>query len=435
MVWFTAIIATLLLVFSFLLYFLLERTLHKDIQAQLEIQTKFIYENFLHSFEERAEQHYHEIRMIEFVIFRDQEIVYSSQAFPLQNLEIYQENSNSFYVYKAKNDTEDAVLKTEFDTPYKGEIIVYLKEINDTAERVEEVLFYLNPILLLLLIWIGSNTLDKILIPLKKLSTTLQKTSILEIPDTIPITQENQDDEIGDLITSYNQMIQRLRHGIDTLKYFNQDLSHELKTPLTVLSAEIDLCLRKPREIDYYNKSFETMKYEISQMQRIIEQLLLFTSYTEENIQESFELCSLDSIFIDVISQYEKKAKEKNINLHIETIESIQKKLNPSLLRIILSNVIDNAIKYTPANKNIYLSLISQNKKAVFIIKDEGIGIQKEELPKIIEKFYRVDSSRNKKIEGFGLGLALVNNFVTLHKATLHIDSQPQEGTTVTLRF
>jgi len=104
------------------------------------------------------------------------------------------------------------------------------------------------------------------------------------------------------------------------------------------------------------------------------------------------------------------------------------------LIFSIFSNIIDNAIKYTPNNKNIFVSLY-KNEKIHFIIKDEGIGIPKNELSKITDRFYRIDKSRNKKIKGFGLGLCIVKNSVELHNAELKITSIEKSGTQVEVIF
>ena len=105
---------------------------------------------------------------------------------------------------------------------------------------------------------------------------------------------------------------------------------------------------------------------------------------------------------------------------------------NPILIESIFSNIIDNAIKYTPKDKKISLRLYKDS-KINFVVKDEGIGIDKEHLVKITERFYRVDSSRNKKIDGFGLGLSIVKNSVLMHEGSLDIKSVEVGGTIVTI--
>jgi len=431
--WFVGIISTVLIVFSLLLYILLEDGIHGEIKMQMESKTSFIQENIISEFPDEKIKLYSKLLNVEFVIFNKGELLYASNKFPLENIELYQESENMFFVHKTKNNTEDAILRTKFISPYKGEIILYLKEINNQAEKIEQVLIYLNPLLFLLLIWIGNNLIDKLLIPIKTLTRTTQKINIEDMPKKIHTPNENN--EITQLMNSFNDMIERLRNGIETLNNFNHDVSHELKTPITVINTAIELSLRKNHDVQYYKNSIKTIQYEIKQIEKIIDELFLFTKYSRENIQSTFKYSYLDSILIDVISKYEKQAADKNILLTIKKIENIKKSVNPLLINIIFSNLIDNAIKYTSKEKEINIELFAENNHAYFRIEDEGIGIQKEHLDKITDKFYRVDESRNKKINGFGLGLSIVKNFIDLHNANLDIQSIYNKGTTITVRF
>ncbi|MGB3751246.1 MAG: HAMP domain-containing sensor histidine kinase [Arcobacteraceae bacterium] len=431
--WFIGIITVILFLFSFLLYSLLENVIHGDIKIEMENKTEFIQKNIIQDFNYDKIQLYSTLLDIEFVILKNNEIVYASDHFPLERIELYKESENRFFIQKTKHNTEDAVLSTKFTEPYKGEVILHLDEVNDLAEEMQEILLYLNPLLLLFLVWVGSNMLDKILIPIKKLTNTVQNINISEMPKTIASTQENN--EITQLIHSFNEMVERLQNGIDTLNNFNYDVSHELKTPITVVNAEIELCLRKNRDREYYENSMNVIRYEVAQIKKIIDELFLFTRYSKENIQATFKESFLDSILLDVLSKYENNALEKRIHIEIKRIEHIKLQVNPLLINIIFSNLIDNAIKYTNHDKKITIELFSQNNQVCFSIEDQGIGIKKEHLKKITDKFYRVDESRNKNIQGFGLGLSIVKNFVTLHNANLDIHSTYQKGTRISINF
>ena len=163
------------------------------------------------------------------------------------------------------------------------------------------------------------------------------------------------------------------------------------------------------------------------QMEQMVTQLLLLTQYTKENIHLSFEPCSLDALLIASIDKFEVALKEKDLKLHIDTIEPITIEANPILIESIFANLIDNAIKYTPNHRSIYISLYKKE-KVHFTIKDEGVGIDAEYLPKVTDRFYRIDASRNKEIKGFGLGLSIVNNAVMLHGGELKIASTKEMG-------
>lgn len=434
LLWFAGIISSVLIVFSFLLYILLEDGIHGEIELQMKNKAHFIQKNMLQNLDTEKTKLYEKLINTEFVILKENnDVVYASKKFPLENIEVYQESKQMFFVYETTHDNEDAIFRTQFTTPYNGEIILHLNQINNKAEKIQEILMYLNPILLLLLIWIGSNLIDKILIPIKKLTDTVEKINISDIPNKILISNENN--EITQLENAFNNMIERLKNGIETLNNFNNDVSHELKTPLTVVNAAIELSLRKKRDSDYYEDSLHTIQYEIKQIEKIIDELFLFSKYSKDTIQSTFKDSFLDSILLDVISKYEVQALHKEITITINKIENITMNVNPLLINIIFSNLLDNAIKYTPIKKRIYIELFVKDERTFFCIKDEGIGIENKYLPKITDKFYRVDQSRNKNIKGFGLGLSIVKNFVNLHNAKLDIQSEIHKGTIVTIQF
>lgn len=289
-------------------------------------------------------------------------------------------------------------------------------------------MFIIEPLLLFALIFLGNKLIDQILIPIKQLTKISKDISIDNFSRTIP--EINKEDEIKELIHSFNEMIIRLQEGVNNLDRFNSDVSHELKTPLTVIRGEIDITLRKLREPEYYIKSLTTINYESKQIEKIVENLLLLTKYTPENIKKSFEDTYIDSLLMDAIYSHDSKLKEKNINLNIKKIDSVKANVNPILIKSIFSNLIDNAIKYSENEKNINIELYKSD-KIHFIIEDEGIGMDKDKLPFITERFFRIDESRNKKVEGFGLGLSIVKKSIELHQGNLLIDSKPNIGTKI----
>jgi len=299
------------------------------------------------------------------------------------------------------------------------------QNIHNIAENVEDTLWILAPVLLLVMIYLASKTIDKILIPIKKITKTANSITVSDLSKSMDRPKES--DEIRALVDSFNQMIKRLKDGVDKIERFNNDVSHELKTPLTVIKGEVEITLGRLREPDEYIKSMIIIDEEAEQIKKIVDNLLLLTKYTKNNIQNSYEDCSVDATLLNVLEKYNKACKDKNISLHVDRLEGITIKANQVLLETIFSNLIDNAIKYSHRNKNIYISLYKES-KIHFCIKDEGIGIPEDKLPFITDRFYRVDESRNKKIKGFGLGLSIIKNSVELHSGVLRVDSKVGVG-------
>jgi signal transduction histidine kinase len=347
-----------------------------------------------------------------------------NSEFSLKNYQHYLTQQTDFFILPHNRD-DDYINALYIETIGHKTVMVLRKNIDNKIEDFQDTLLSLIPVLLVVFIFLASKTVDKILIPINKLSNATKDINITKFTKSIEIPKEN--DEISELVISFNEMIERLKEGVTQLDRFNADVSHELKTPLTVIQGEVEITLRKTREPEVYERTLKTIHKQSKQIEQIVKQLLLLTKYSQDNVKDSFELCSIDTLMMSAIDSFERQLHEKNLKLHIDKIEPISLEVNPILMESIFLNLIDNAIKYTPKNRNITLSLFKDS-SINFIIKDEGIGIEEEHLLKITDRFYRADSSRNKKIDGFGLGLSIVLNAVELHGGEMRITSKENKG-------
>ena len=364
-------------------------------------------------------------------LIQEGKIQKKNSAFDLKNYQHYLDQNRNFFIIPHKGD-DDYIDALYIEQKAKNKILIYKKDIDNKIENFQDPLLWLIPILLLAFIALASKMIDKILLPINKLRKATKDITITKFTQEIELPKEN--DEIKDLVISFNAMIKRIKEGVEQLDRFNADVSHELKTPLTVIEGEAELALRKLREPREYEKSLRVIQKQSKQIEMIVQQLLLLTKYSKESIQDTFTKCSLDTVLMECVEKFQQKFEEKNIKLHIEKIEPVNMNANCTLIDAIFTNLLDNAIKYTPSNKNITLSLYKKS-QIYFIIDDEGVGIDKEHITKIMQRFYRVDSARSKKIEGFGLGLSIVQNSVYLHNGSINIDSQPNKGTKITVKF
>ena len=393
LLWFVGITSIVLFLFSFSFYYFVEESISLRIQTNLYHKAIFVKENIVDNKLYKKRIDYKSLDGLEVAIIRDDKILKQTKSFTLNDYQSYLDDDKIFFLNRINSDRVNAIYILKFDKPFNGALIVYKKGLDNKFEDIEDTLVVLNPILLLLLIIIGSKLIDKILIPIKKITKTTKDITINNFSHTIDIPKNN--DEIKELIDSFNSMIFRLKEGVDTLDRFNNDVSHELKTPLTVIQGELEVTLRKKRDVNYYEKSIKTALHQTKNIEKLINSLLLITKYSKDNIQKTFSLYNLDSMLMGVINSYQKELDDKNIKLHINKLESIKMKANQILIHSIFNNLLDNAIKYTPENKNIYISLYKEN-KIYFIIQDDGIGIPQDKIDKITDRFYRVDESRNK---------------------------------------
>jgi len=168
---------------------------------------------------------------------------------------------------------------------------------------------------------------------------------------------------------------------------------------------------------------------------KLVNTILNISKIEAGEMEMNFERVDLREIPREAIEELKIKAKEKNLSLEFdEPKERIENLVDKEKIREVVLNLLDNAIKYTPDGGTIEISTFYDEKGVTLTVKDNGIGIPKEDLPRIFERFYRVDKARSRELGGTGLGLSIVKQIVELHKGNVKIDSELGKGTTVTVQ-
>src|SRR5208282_4654199 len=205
--------------------------------------------------------------------------------------------------------------------------------------------------------------------------------------------EPNPDDELGRLARTLNGMIARLERSFEEVRRFTADAAHELRTPLAILRNEAEVALRIPRESEQYRDCLENMLEEIDHLSRLSE-VLLFLFRADAGLgAHTGDVLSLDRIVREVADDIRVVAAEQNQELMVDASSPC--------------NLLDNAIKFTPAGGSIGIRVERQKGQARVIVSDAGIGIAPEHLPRIFDRFYRVDSARSRRTGGNGLGLSI----------------------------
>ncbi len=406
----------------------MEEAIKVNIETNLYHLASLIHKN-LENKSFNALQNQNEFKNIDAIVLENENILTQIGNFNIKDYKKYLEHKDIFFVNEVDKFNIDAIYVLHFKIPFQGSIIISKKSIHNKAEDIEQILFFLDFILLLLLLYVASKMVDKILFPIKNISKIAQNIQIDNFSHKIDTIY--QEIELKELVLAFNSMIDRLEDGVLKLDRFNSDVSHELKTPLAVISTQIELALKRQRDEEYYQKSFGVIQIEAKKIKKIIEDLLLLTKYSKQSIIHHFDKSDFNTILIEAIEKLTPNAKQKNIQKIIKRFDKASKKSHNLLLESIFLNLLDNAIKYSQNNSSVFISLYKQDEKINFCIEDQGMGIPKEHIDKITDRFYRVDESRNKKIEGFGLGLSIVKNSLFLLDGTLEIISKEKKGTTV----
>jgi len=295
------------------------------------------------------------------------------------------------------------------------------EHIHMSIKHLEDVLIIWIPVLLITSIILGYFIIKNALLPVKKTIDDVKNIEINQLQKRL--TSHTTNDEIEELVTTFNFMLDKLDDSFSKIKRFSNDVSHELKTPLTVIRGEIELGLRKDRTNDEYKNILGSTLEETKVLQKLIDSLLFLSKANDKEIKSKFETVALDEIITDVISQNKKLIQQKQVNFEFEKLDSVSCSGHPLLLRILIGNIIQNAIKYSYKNSTVEIYL----NKDILTIKDYGIGMKNDDIKNIFDRFYRVDKSRSRG--GYGLGLSIVKSISELHNFHISVDSRYNEYT------
>jgi heavy metal sensor kinase len=243
----------------------------------------------------------------------------------------------------------------------------------------------------------------------------------------------NPDDELGRLGATLNGMIGRLERSFEEIRRFTADAAHELRTPLTVMRNVAEVALRSPREPEQYCRVIGDMLEEVERLTRLAEQLLFLCREDAGLIPLAATTMRLDDLVRDAVEHMRVVAEAKGLTLDYAHRAACPIRGDADHLRRLLFNLLDNAIKFTPAGGTIRVTLDRSDSEARVIVEDAGIGIPAEHLPNLFKRFYRVDPSRGRETDGTGLGLAICRSIAEAHGGHIQIDSTLGQGTRATL--
>lgn len=241
----------------------------------------------------------------------------------------------------------------------------------------------------------------------------------------IPL-QGSEVSEIGDLIQTFNRTLERLERLFTSQQRFLADVSHELRTPLTVIKGNVDL-MRRMRQFD--DESLTSIDQEAGRLTRLVGGLLMLAQAESGNLPLNFQPVELDLLLTEVFQEMRVIAGGR-VRVHLTEIDQLQVNGDRDRLKQVLINLVANAIQYTPAGGDVFLSLSKVGGQARILCRDTGPGIPAEDLPHIFERFYRAEKSRTRgKTTGFGLGLSITKWIVEHHHGRIEVDSKEGQGT------
>jgi len=301
-----------------------------------------------------------------------------------------------------------------------------LEEFEDTMKRLLIIMIISIITSISVTIVVGYFMAKKTMKPVDQIRRAAVNISSNNLDERIDI--KGRKDELGRLAETFNAMISRLKDSFQRINQFSIDVSHELKTPLTILKGETELALRKERTNEEYKRSMQSNLEEIDRMSRIIDDLLLLSKTETKDIGMNLEKVDLRDLLADVCMNMKLFGENKGVEIVVKELEDIRLVGDELKLRRMITNVVENAIKYGHRGGHVIVSSYKQNGFACVNVEDDGPGISPGDIKYIFDRFYRADRSR-KRASGSGLGLSISKWIAEAHKG------RPAAGSVFTIKL
>lgn len=281
-------------------------------------------------------------------------------------------------------------------------LAVPLKEATMVLQNLLFVLLVSYPIFVIALFAISRSIAGKTVEPINKIITIAEKITKENLSERIPLPKHR--DEIYLLSQNINELLSRLEEALLREKQFTADASHELRTPLSVIQGTLEVLIRKPRAPEQYVAKIADVMKETRRMSDLVDQLLFLARHESASVKVFLQPIDIHALCEELKARYSEVINSKNLTLKRLIEENVVVKAEPSMLAIILDNLISNAIKYSNTGGTITFSVSRSGKNVAIQVNDTGLGIKEDQLKNIFNRFFRTEESRNSFSSGIGLG-------------------------------
>lgn len=281
------------------------------------------------------------------------------------------------------------------------------------------------------LVWLKMmrNSLE----PLTRLTAAARSLTAGQQP--VPVEPSGQKDELDELADAFNSMAARMNDSFARVRDFSLHASHELKTPLSILRNEMETALRVESLTIPQRDRILSQLEEIQRLARIVDSLAFLTTADSGLQRSEHHRVSFDGLVLEVFEDVSVLARERGLEVSIEGVDSYAVRGDRNKLRQMLLNLADNALKYCNPGGRIWFKLERMDARVRLSIINTGPGLPTDLQPHVFDRFFRGDSARSRKVDGCGLGLAIVRSVVELHEGEVRFHSIPDDRTTVTVEL
>ncbi len=310
---------------------------------------------------------------------------------------------------------------------YTIRLMTPLSDVNNQLSWLKMILFGFLPLIIFLVGIAGAFLARVSLRPVELMTTDINRIASHNLHERIDVPRSH--DEIQRLAETFNAMLTRIDDHLVAQQKFIQDLSHEIKTPLTIIRGSMEVALKKERSPERYEALLKSSLEQIASITRIVESLLVLARFENNDMALQINKLDLNDLVRTSLAEIQVLSDAKGITTKLVEDDAIEIEGDAFQLRSCLLNLLDNAVKYTPEGQSITVTTQKSATSAAIEITDTGIGIDPESLPHIFERFYRAEHAGIKE-RGFGIGLSLVKSVVTAHQGDIQVASRMNEGTT-----
>jgi signal transduction histidine kinase len=299
--------------------------------------------------------------------------------------------------------------------------------------NLREILLLVYLLLLASLYFISKYIAGRSIIPVKNVIETTNRITRNNLNERVPLPQNK--DELFDLSSGINNLLQRIQNALERERQFTSDASHELRTPLATLKGTLEVLIRKPRERAEYEDKIKFSLTEIDRMTTILEQLLLLARLDSNAKTTDKSVIPLATLIDEILSRHKKQIAAKKLSVNFKNDIEDETLVPQYFSNLLLENSIGNAVKYAKDATTIHISIAQLDTKIICKIQDEGIGIQKDDLNNLFNNFFRSDALNHKNISGNGLGLSIAKKAADAINAEIYVESEFGVGTVFTVQF
>lgn len=282
------------------------------------------------------------------------------------------------------------------------------------------------PIAILVSVGAGHLLARQALRPLDRMAGTANRISAENLSERLVL--ENPRDELGRLTVTLNEMFDRLQTSVAQMKQFTSDAAHELRSPIAALKTRVEVTLRSDRSSSEYRDVIQEVLQETNHMGELVDQLLVLSRHDSGQQTISFDEVRADVLLLDVLERFRTQADSRGQKLAVSELPPWVTPGDDIWLSLVFWNLLENASKYTDSGGEIFVEAEIREDRWMCSIRDTGRGIAEQHLPRIFDRFYRVDFSRTRSAGGTGLGLAICKSIVEAHHGTITVTSQVGVG-------